>query len=385
MKPSLLALLLMSAAWADDRPVVQEVFRRPEFRWKSEETQPPPPVCPPPVHWDLGTPYGGRPDRSGGVAGTSDSNGLIAPDPTPESSQSGQSSDSAISSRNETPSASPLPSESGIPSYSTGSESPSDSNAPSQSGNSSAWPTPPGSGSAAQVETPAAPPLPSETPGSSDLSQAPGDSPTSAPQAESTSTPKPSATAKPELPDHPPPPLDYSEPPGFLERLARAWNKMLGRPSKPGDGVQQILLWVRDLLVLLLLGIFVRHLLPLFRQLRSWFKTDPPPKIAVQDEQAPPEILPEWRHLWLQALSQPQPARAQRLGYLAVLSFLDHTGHIRYRACGTNREYLALFDSQSPLREGFASLTRSFERCRYGGQAPDFNEFQAVCRQILPL
>lgn len=392
MKRGLLALSLLSFAWADDQGVVKEVFRRPEFRWKFGETQPGPPVCPPPAHWDLGGPYGGRPDRSGGVAGTSDPNGLIDPYATPEPSEGGEPSDSATPSQSGTPSASPVPprngtlsgaatpvsdgppssaspptsSQSGSPSPdpSQTTETPSTSRTPSLSGTQPASFTPP------EIETTVSSAAP-------DSGEAPAESP-------EISSPNPSASATPELPDHPPPPLDYAEPPGFWEKLARGWNIMLGRPSKSRDGVHQILLFLRDLLVLVLFGLFLRHLLPLFRQLRSWFKTEPPPKIPLDDEQAPPpEILPEWRHLWLQALSQDRPARAQRLGYLAVLSFLDHHGHIRYRACGTNREYVALLDSQSPLRDGFAGLTRSFERCRYGGQEPDFDEFQAACRRIL--
>lgn len=355
-------LCLVWPVWADDRQLVGKIFSRPEFLWKSEEKQPPPPACEVPRFFeDEG---GGLPDRSGLVKAKAESNGLIAPEGTDEPADTSTPSDSEHANATGTP----TPSASGTPE------------------------------ALDQGEDNADTPIPSSTvtPGSSDQGQAsgtptPSDTGTAEPsdQGKATSTPgaaSPTETpaATPDLPDHGPPPLDYPVEPGRLERFARWWNGLFGHQAK--DGMRHILLLLRDLVALLLLAVFLRHLIPVLRQMRNWFKTEKPAAVLLGENSPEPEILPEWRQLWSQAAElqrQGRPDLGQRMSYLAVLAFLDHGGHIRYRPSATNREYV--FNLENPLRDSFAGITRSFERCRYGGQAPDFETFQAACREVLPL
>jgi len=399
----ILAVLLFSPVWADDRELVGSIFRRPEFLWKSEEKQPSPPQCQAPyVSDDDG--FGGTPDRSGLVHIKDGSEGtLIGPEGQPP--EDGTPSDQGplgTSTPTEQGDTSATPSDPGAP---------SETASPTKQGDSeTSTPTPTTQGAASDTGTPTEHGIPSEsatpteqsdpsasasaTPTEqSDSSGSGGPSETSTPSdqgspSETGSAPAPApappaASATPELPDHPPPPLDYPNQPGLLEKLARWWSGLFGR-SAP-DGTRHILLLLRDLAALLLLVAFLRQLVPLLRQLRNWFKSEAPRGIAIEENSPEPEVLPEWRHLWRQAGElerQGRPALAQRLSYLAVLSFLDHDGHIRYRPGATNREYV--YSLESGLREPFARITQRFERCRYGGHPPDLEEFQARCREVLP-
>lgn len=414
----LLVLFLVVPGRADDRQVVGKIFRRPEFRWKSQEKQPAPPVCQAPHVWKKRGQGGGH-DRSQVVDQEStEPNGLIAPEPspgdrpgsattsTPAPSGQGESSSTPTPSGQEEPSgtpgspgqgessSTPTPSEQGEPSGTPGASGegePSSTPASSEQGEPTGTPGSSGRGDSSSTPIPSeegepsGTPTPSEQgePSSTPIPTEQGSSSGSAESETPAPTPAPSATVAPTLPEHGPPPLDYPVQPGLLERLARWWNGLLGHRAQ--DGTRHILLLLRDLVALALLAVFLRHLLPVLRQLRNWLRAEKPPAVVLDEKSPEPEILPEWRQLWRQAADlqgQGRSAQAQRLGYLAVLAFLDNGGHIRYRPYGTNREYLAAL--QDPLREPFARISRRFELCRYGGHAPNFAEFQAACREVLP-
>lgn len=348
----LLALTLVVPARADERGIVKEIFRRPEFFWKSEERQPPP-TCKTFSLSKKAHGSGGGSDRSGMVEEEAkDGPGLIAPpEVTPGETRTPtrpatEGPPSEVTSEDEVGG---TPSDTGTPEgpavEPTGASTPSHAGTP-DSLDSGATPT--------VLETPSAAVAPEES----------------------------KSQAGSGLPDHPPPPLDYPVEPGIWERLARWWNRLLGR--KDQQGVHGPLTMLRDLLALILIVVFLRQLLPLLRQLRGWFQKEPRPELALEEGSREPEILPEWQSLWRQANNlhvQGRTGQAQRVGYLAVLSYLDHRGDIRYRANLTNREYGSMLTES--LREPFRRIVHQFERCRYGGHAPNFEEFQAACREVL--
>lgn len=171
-----------------------------------------------------------------------------------------------------------------------------------------------------------------------------------------------------------------------LTRVLRAigrkiidWLDRLFSPRNGGeaDGVSNLAIAVAVAIALALTGAAILYVRRRRKTGPAGTTEEAPAPPAADDDPLSREVG-EWERYARELERAGRKREAVRAWYHAVLVALYRTGFVHYRRGRTNWEYVASLSPALPVRNGFADLTRRFEREWYGRDESDFEALAAA-------